>query len=113
MPVASPASTSTSTSVVLSHCSVPSASGPSVGTVYAEARTARTGTWTFTWSSSPPVVSGLLALGQELLRLGLEALLDHLPALGVALEQRLGELLHLLERGVRRDRRDLRVAVDV
>jgi hypothetical protein len=65
-------------------------------------------------------VPGLLApdrsialAGQDLPGLGQEALLEHGPPVGVALQQRHGGVLGLLEGGVRRDGRDAGVGAEV
>src|SRR5947209_6272780 len=66
--------------------------------------------WGWGWGWEP--VSGGV-VGEELLELGLDALLHHRPAVLVAGEDRRRHRLHLLDRGVRRDRRDVRAGVDV
>src|SRR5919201_2233155 len=103
MPVSPPACASTMTIVVDSHSSVPSDSGPSVGTVQA---------WTSRRSTAASVrvvaIVVLLQVLGELGELALERLLHHAGPLRIALHHRLGHLLRLVHPYVRRQRRELR-----
>src|SRR5438034_6056906 len=57
---------------------------------------------------------GLVTLAwEDFLRLGHEALLEHPPPVRVPLQQGHGRVLGLLERGVRRDRRDVGIGPHV
>src|SRR3954469_20027618 len=96
MPVSPPADASTTLIVVELHLSVPSDSGASVGTVYAETRRL---------STAAIAPSGLAR--DELLELPLDRLLDDLTPGGVAVRERHSHLLRLFELDVRRQRRHL------
>src|SRR5947207_5991933 len=98
------------TIVVESHAKVPSDSGWSVGTVYAETERCSTATSVLVATATlRPARERLL----EFLQLPPERLLHHADELGVSLGHRLRHLLGLFPADVRRQRRDLRVDRDL
>src|SRR4051812_9899797 len=95
--------------VVESHSNIPSDSGSSVGTVYAETETSSTATST----RCGALVGNASAARKELLELPTERLLHHSGPLRVALDHRPRHLLRLRDGYVRRQRRNLRVDDDL
>src|SRR5205823_4660554 len=105
IPVSPPASTSTRTSVVSSHSSVPSDSCASVGTVKTEARSSVSGVSTRSATAATACLASRLERVEHLP----DRLSDHPAARGISVQNRLREVLGLLEGDVRRQRRHLRI----
>src|SRR5699024_7702992 len=97
----------TSTNVVESHALVPSASGLEVGIAYGVARSS------VTTPADISAAARVVTVWQELLRLGADALLEGLPGVRIALHQGLRGVDRLVGGGVRRDGREVGVAVHI